>query len=338
MTLTPEERQRIYEEEKARIEAQEQTQWHESTPKTNTLDKLNPNLAGLLCYLCGWISGIIFLVLEEKNRFVRFHAAQSIIVFGVLNLVSILFGWIPRIGGAISGLTFAFGIVFWVVLMVKAYQGELYKLPVVGDIAEILASKTLRKVQRDDPTVVQRTQSLIEAKDIGKKTSDRLCRFPSTRVGRLTASAFAVAWSIVLLVFFNFFNQYIAYYNGETVNNITVWTRSPLFTHEINHWLPILTLTLVLTFIMHIILIVFDKYVLRELVHIVLNVFGLATVLTLLTIFPFDFSVIPDATAADMTGVAITATLIVIALGISISILARLIKLIIRLAAGSAPY
>jgi uncharacterized membrane protein len=338
MTLTPEERQRIYEEEKARIEAQEQTSWHESEHKINTLDKLSPNLAGLLCYLGGWISGIIFLVLEEKNKFIRFHAAQSIIVFGVLNLASILFGWMPRIGGMISGLTFAFGIVFWVILMVKAYQGELYKLPVVGDIAEMLASKTLRNVQRNNNTIVQPTQSLNEAKDIVKRTSDRLGRFPSTRVGRLTASAFAVAWSIVLLIFFNFFNQYIAYYNGETVNNLTVWMRYPLFTHEINHWLPILTLTLALTVILHIILIVFDKYVLRELVNIVLDGFSLATVLSLLTIFPFDFSVIPDATAADMTGVAMTVTLIVIAVGISISVLARLIKLIIRLAAGSAPY
>jgi hypothetical protein len=70
----------------------------------------------------------------------------------------------------------------------------------------------------------------------------------------------------------------------------------------------------------------------------VLDIFGLATVLTLLSIFPFDFSVIPDNTAADMTGIAITIVLILIAVGISVGILVKLIKLIVRLVSGNARY
>jgi uncharacterized membrane protein len=292
---------------------------------------LSPNAAGLLCYLGGWISGIIFLVLEEKNRTVRFHAAQSIVVFGGLILVSILFGWMPKIGGVVSGLAIAFGFIFCVVLMVKAYQGDLYKLPVIGDIAGLLAEKTRRKDQQSKATVVQVNTSGNDAWNKGKIPSNRLENLQVSKIGRLTASAFAIAWSVVLLIFFNFYHQYVAYYNGATVNGITVWTRYPLFTHEIDQWLPILSLTLGLTIIMHGILLVFDKYVLRELVKIMLDIFGLATVLTLLTIFPFDFSVIPDATAADMTGVALTITLIAISVGISIGILMRLIKLLMRL-------
>jgi uncharacterized membrane protein len=333
MSLTPEERRKIYEEEKARIEAEQQAKLHKPEVKANPLEGLSQNVAGLLCYIGGWISGIVFLVLEQKNDFVRFHAAQSIVVFGTLNLASMVLGWIPGVGGIFTGLAAAFSIVFWIVLMIKAYQGELYKLPIAGEIAELLASKTKQSGSESSSTVMQAAPSTASDKATGK-ISSRLDQFQNTRVARITASAFAIAWSIVLLVLFNSFNQYIAYYNGETVNGVTVWARYPLFTQDINRWLPILTLTLALSIIVHIFLIIFDKPVLRELAGMALDVFGLATVLNLLSIFPFDFSVIPDSTAADMTGMAVTIVLISIAVGIGVSLLVRLIKFIIALAAG----
>jgi uncharacterized membrane protein len=335
MSLTPEERRKIYEEEKARIEAEQQAKLHKPEVKASTVEGLSPNLAGLLCYVGGWISGLVFLVLEHKNNSVRFHASQSIVVFGTLNLISISFGWIPGVGGVFTGLATAFSIVFWIVLMVKAYQGELYKLPIAGELAELLASKTRQSDEESGSTVIQTKPSTASAKDTGKVIS-RLDHFQNTRVARLTTSAFAIAWSIVLLVFFNFYNQYIAYYNGETINGVTVWARYPLFTQDINRWLPILTLTLVLSIVVHIILIIFDKPVLRELAGMALDVFGLATILNLLSIFPFDFSVIPDPTAADMTGLAVSIVLISIAVGIGVSLLVRLIKFIIALATGKA--
>ena len=52
--------------------------------KTST--GLTENVAGLLCYILGWITGIIFLILEPDNKFVRFHAIQSIIVFGIISV------------------------------------------------------------------------------------------------------------------------------------------------------------------------------------------------------------------------------------------------------------
>ena len=55
---------------------------------------LQENVAGLLCYILGWVTGIIFLILEPENKFVKFHAIQSIIVFGALSIVSAVFGWI----------------------------------------------------------------------------------------------------------------------------------------------------------------------------------------------------------------------------------------------------
>ncbi len=102
--------------------------------KTST--GLEANVAGLLCYVLGWISGLVFILIEKENKFVRFHAMQSIIVFGALTLASIVLRWIPLLGWVISLLLSVLGLVLWIVLMVKAYQGEKYKLPWAGDLAE----------------------------------------------------------------------------------------------------------------------------------------------------------------------------------------------------------
>lgn len=105
--------------------------------KTST--GLDENVAGLLCYVVWWISGLVFFLLEKDNKFIRFHALQSIIVFGILTLAGIVIGWIawmPIIGWLIGAAFWLFCVVLWIVLMVKAYQGEKYKLPWVGDLAE----------------------------------------------------------------------------------------------------------------------------------------------------------------------------------------------------------
>ncbi len=102
MVLSPEEKRKIYEEEKARLEAQEQIEREKQTKPESTSTGLQPNIAGLLCYVGGWVSGIILLVLERKNRWVRFHAVQSIVVFGTITIAGIILGWIPIVGGAFS--------------------------------------------------------------------------------------------------------------------------------------------------------------------------------------------------------------------------------------------
>ncbi|MEA3459083.1 MAG: DUF4870 domain-containing protein [Chloroflexota bacterium] len=102
--------------------------------KTST--GLKPNLAGLLCYVLGWITGLIFLLVEKESQFVRFHAMQSLVTFGAITVGSIILGWIPFLGWALDGLIALLSLVLWVILMMKAYQGERYKLPIAGDFAE----------------------------------------------------------------------------------------------------------------------------------------------------------------------------------------------------------
>lgn len=92
---------------------------------------LDKNIASALTYLFGWISGLVFYLVEKEDKDIRFHAAQSIIFFGALNIVVI----IPVIGWVLSPFVGLVGLVGWVILLVKTYQGEKIKLPVVGDLA-----------------------------------------------------------------------------------------------------------------------------------------------------------------------------------------------------------
>lgn len=93
---------------------------------------LDKNIASALTYLFGWLSGVVFFLTEKEDKDIRFHAVQSIIFFGALNIIVI----VPVIGWIISPFVGLVGLVGWVVLLVKAYQGEKFKLPAIGDLAE----------------------------------------------------------------------------------------------------------------------------------------------------------------------------------------------------------
>ena len=102
---------------------------------------LSANVAGLLCYVLGWVTGIIFIVLEKKSTFVRFHAWQSIMTFGVLFVVSLIFSWIPIIGWIIGTLIGVLSFILWIILIIQAGTGKMWKVPWAGDWAEKQISK-----------------------------------------------------------------------------------------------------------------------------------------------------------------------------------------------------
>jgi uncharacterized membrane protein len=106
---------------------------------------LEENIEAALCYLGIWITGLIFYFVDDKNKAIRFHAAQSVFVFLPLSIL----GWIS--GGFfgifhygselyflwwISWLFWALVVILWIILMLKAFQGQKLKLPFVGDLAE----------------------------------------------------------------------------------------------------------------------------------------------------------------------------------------------------------
>ena len=114
---------------------------------------MSANTAGLLCYVATWITGIIFVVLEKKSKFVKFHAWQSIMTFGVLTVVQIILSIISGIALltfslGLWGFVHVLGVIVWVItvglwiaLMLLAYQGKMWKVPLAGNWAEKRASK-----------------------------------------------------------------------------------------------------------------------------------------------------------------------------------------------------
>jgi uncharacterized membrane protein len=330
-----------------------------STPQEErTLKDLTPNTAALLCYVGLWISGIVFLVLEQKNRFVRFHALQSIIVFGALTVANIILGQIPFVGPGFSVVIGIIGAIFWIILMIKAYGGETYKVIWAGNLAEKLANEVnvsssappvppappappqpptqVMPLSPPPPSQSSYQTSTKSESQTSQQQTERISRQDSfrskyysfgSRAGRITGSAFAIAWSIALIIFFNFFSNYIGYFNSNHQ-----W--QTFVTSDFRLWLPIVSVTLILAIVGHTIMIIFDRYWLRQIAEVVLDIFSLATIITLLSIFPFDFSVLPNATVAYWAWLGLKITLILISVGIVIGVIVKFIKFIVNLAEG----
>jgi uncharacterized membrane protein len=123
-------------------------------PEAESSTGLSANVAGLLCYVAGWITGIVFVVLEKKSIFVKFHAWQSIMTFGVLTVAHLV---LSTILGAIAVATFSPGLaifagvvgtiiwilmlILWIILLIQAGTGKMWKVPWAGNWAEKQISK-----------------------------------------------------------------------------------------------------------------------------------------------------------------------------------------------------
>jgi len=96
------------------------------------------NVAAGLCYVFGFVTGIVFLVLEPYNRdpFVRFHAFQSIFFSIGAIVASTVIGIVPFVGILLWFPVWLGLVALWVVLLVQAFSDKKWKLPVIGDFAE----------------------------------------------------------------------------------------------------------------------------------------------------------------------------------------------------------
>jgi len=114
---------------------------------------MQENVAGLLCYVLGWVTGVIFYLIDKRS-FVRFHAAQSIVIFGGLSLVRIVLGMflgVSFLTGGVGEFSLAFvvfdllyliGVILWLICIIKAYQGERFRVPFAADIADKIFGKS----------------------------------------------------------------------------------------------------------------------------------------------------------------------------------------------------
>jgi uncharacterized membrane protein len=112
---------------------------------------LDENVASAACYVLGWLTGIIFFLMEKDNKTVKFHAIQSILTFLPLTILYWILGMVFGMmvyGAGMYGAVGVWGIlsllstliaivmlILWLFLMFKAYQGEKFKVPIVGAIA-----------------------------------------------------------------------------------------------------------------------------------------------------------------------------------------------------------
>ena len=101
-----------------------------------TSSGFNANVAAALSYLVGFVSGLVFLLVEKDNTFVRFHAMQSTLFFIGIVIIDVVLQVIPILGAlVVIFLLIPLSAVVWLLMMYKAYQGEDYKLPLVGQWA-----------------------------------------------------------------------------------------------------------------------------------------------------------------------------------------------------------
>jgi uncharacterized membrane protein len=104
-------------------------------PDYNTVLGIDENLEAVFCYAGFWITGLLFLFIENNNRFVRFHAMQSVLTFMPLTIFVYLVGWIPYVGWLFADV-FGFCFLFlYLVLLIMAWRGAKFRLPISGRIA-----------------------------------------------------------------------------------------------------------------------------------------------------------------------------------------------------------
>ncbi|OGD83217.1 hypothetical protein A3A54_02650 [Candidatus Curtissbacteria bacterium RIFCSPLOWO2_01_FULL_39_62] len=103
----------------------------------------NRNLVAAMAYLLFFVTGIVILMVEQEDKFVRFHAMQSTLVFGGLFILNLVFqigldpiAIIGFLGSLVGALISIVAVVIWLVSMIKAYQGQMLKWPIVGKLAE----------------------------------------------------------------------------------------------------------------------------------------------------------------------------------------------------------
>jgi uncharacterized membrane protein len=113
---------------------------------------VEPRVASLLCYSAWWLTGLIFLLVEREHRGVRFHAAQSVLLFGAVTALLVLLGGASALAlvvssagyrtlQALSNLIWLGAAAVWLVLMLRAWRGDTWRLPVVAGLADRIARR-----------------------------------------------------------------------------------------------------------------------------------------------------------------------------------------------------
>ena len=118
----------------------------------STSTGVDPKLSALLCYLAWWVSGVVFLVIEQEHRIVRFHAAQSVVLFGGLSVLILLLSAgsigalfispsLYEVARMVVYLVWIAAVLLWFFVLMKTFRGETWRVPFAGDLAARIAAR-----------------------------------------------------------------------------------------------------------------------------------------------------------------------------------------------------
>ena len=305
---------------------------------------LSTHVASTLAYVGLWISGIVFLFIEAKDRIVRFHAMQSTITFLAIHTIMLVVAIIRGVltwgmGGnafamdavlvIVQSLLFAGSVALWIILMIWSYQDRMVVLPLVGEVA-------IWALDRIDGTTSYATVtgSAVAARARERRHARHVSVGERTKAGRIAGSVVAIIWALIVFVVFNMYPEYIAYYQGVTADGVNQLLRYPILTNELNSVLPILNVTIALTIVGHIIAIAFDHYVWRQVLEIVLHVFGIVVVAAFLRVFPFDYSDLPLGNLAEALPTITVGILVAAVILLALDIVIRIVRLTAHIVTG----
>ena len=144
------------------------------------------------------------------------------------------------------------------------------------------------------------------------------------RTGEIASDIFVIFVTVANLIFFTFFHKYIAWYTTEPDGSVT---RLSMLTDDYFIWLPIAITASILVIVANIVMIIYDRYWFRQTAWIIFSIIGIAVTVSLVSIFPFDFSVIPNATAVDVVPIVVTVFFILLAVFYGVTALVMFVKL-----------
>jgi len=305
---------------------------------------LETHVAGTLAYAGGWVSGLILLLVEKNDRVVRFHAMQSILVFGFLTILIVILSalrslftltvWngalvpVSLIFTVLWALVIAFGIVLWLLLMMRTYHKQQVLVPVAGDLALWMMERFGMQTPERDAMAFQGLGGELPHAD----KRPRHVRWEDGLVGRTVGSVAVIVWSIFLFVMFNYYADYIAYYHSSTEGGVSQLLRYPILTADLSRVLPILNFSLALHVLGHLVALVWNRYLLRQAIEVVLHAMGVVVALVFLKVFPFDYSELPIGGIVEALPTVTVVILVLAVVGGVVETIVHLVRLVTGIA------
>lgn len=113
---------------------------------------LPAKVAMFIAYLFWWISGLAIFLIEKQNRDVRFHAAQSIVLFGSLSVLNLLLPLVPAIGPVVASLLGPINVIAWLVLLAMVATDRAPRIPVLCNFADQLVASPYESKPEEEPS------------------------------------------------------------------------------------------------------------------------------------------------------------------------------------------